>query len=102
MIAQCASAFRSVMRRHHNDPMSLEAIKDYFQELYWLKGEDENALEREAYSAACSARDKETLTFPLKPSPRDSVSIETAMVPIIVPIAVRTAKTKRWIAYSRN
>ena len=84
VIAQCASAFRSVMRRHHNDPMSLEAIKDYFQELYWLKGEDENALDAKHILRLVRER-QGNFDFPFETIAERFRFIETAMVPIIVP-----------------
>ena len=36
-VRQCADAARSVLRRHPDDPASLDAIADYFKELYWLR-----------------------------------------------------------------
>ena len=80
-IAQFASAARSVMR-HHDDPMSLEAINDYFRELYWLKGED--ALDAKGILRLLGERRRD-LDFPFETIAREFRLIETAMVPVIVP-----------------
>ena len=80
-IAQFASAARSVMRRH-DDPMSLEAIHSYFQELYWLKGDD--ALDAKHILRQLRER-RRNLDFPFETIAREFRLIETAMVPVIVP-----------------
>ena len=80
-IAQSASATRSVLRRH-DDPLSLEAIRDYFQELYWLKGED--ALDAKHILRQLRERRRD-LNFPFETIAKEFRLIETAMVPVIVP-----------------
>ena len=80
-IAQFASAARSVMRRH-DDPMSLEAIEDYFRGLYWLKGDD--ALDAIGVLRRFRERTR-TLDFCFETIAEDFRLIETAMVPVIVP-----------------
>ena len=80
-IAQAASAARSVLRRY-DDPLSLEAIHDYFQELYWLKGED--ALDAKHILRQLRERRRD-LDFPFETIAREFRLIETAMVPVIVP-----------------
>ncbi|HBT96508.1 MAG TPA: CRISPR-associated endonuclease Cas3'' [Desulfobulbaceae bacterium] len=39
-LKQFAQAMRSTLRHHADDPLSLEAIKAYFKELYWQKGDE--------------------------------------------------------------
>ena len=80
-IAQFAFAARSVMRRH-KDPTSLEAIHSYFQELYWLKGED--ALDAKHILRQLRER-RRSLDFPFETIAREFRLIDTAMVPVIVP-----------------
>ena len=81
-IAQSASAARYVMRRHADDPMSLEAIDDYFKELYWLK--DEEALDAKYILRQCRER-RTNLDFPFETIANEFQFIETAMRPVIVP-----------------
>ena len=80
-ISQFAAAARSVLRRH-DDPMSLEAIDHYFQELYWSKGED--ALDAKHILRLLRER-RRTLDFPFETIAREFRLIETAMEPVIVP-----------------
>ena len=79
-IAQFAAAARGVMRRH-NDPLSLEAIKNYFQEVYWIKeGElDANGILYKLYERGPS------LNFPFETIAKRFRMIETDMVPVIIP-----------------
>ena len=51
-LEQFAAAARRVMR-DHTDPLSLEAVKAYFAELYWLKGPD--ALDVKGVMKMCNA-----------------------------------------------
>ena len=80
-IAQFASAFRSVARRHQDDPMSLEAIEDYFREVYWIKG---NELDAKSILRDIEAR-RQSLDFPFETIAEKFRLIETTMVPVIVP-----------------
>lgn len=80
-IAQFASAARSVMRQH-SDPLSLEAIDDYFRELYWRKGAD--ALDGKGILRRLEER-RSSLDFPFETVAREFRLIETPMVPVIVP-----------------
>ena len=80
-IAQFAAAARSVMRRH-DDPMSLEAIDDYFQELYWARGAE--ALDAKGILRLLSERRRD-LDFPFETIASQFRLIESPMVPVIVP-----------------
>ena len=81
-VSQLASAARSVMRRH-DDPQSLTAITQYFQEVYWIKG---SQLDADAILPQLNERLKR-LDFPFETIARQFRLIETDMVPIIVPYA---------------
>ena len=81
-IGQFADAARGVMRSHLDDPMSLDAINDYFRNLYWLKGDD--ALDAKDILRLLRERGR-SLDFPFETIAREFRLIETAMVPIIVP-----------------
>ena len=78
-IKQFAEAACSVMR-HYDDPLSLEAIEGYFQELYWLKGEK---LDAEGILKEIGDR-RDTLDFPFETIAKKFQMIKTAMVPVII------------------
>jgi CRISPR-associated endonuclease/helicase Cas3 len=67
--------------RKHNDPLSLEAVNDYFEELYWRKGEmlDEYKI------INLLNEDVERLNFPFKEVADKFKLIKDGMEPIIVP-----------------
>ena len=79
-IAKAASAARSVLRKHE-DAMSLQAIREYFQTLYWASGE--GALDGKGILPMLSERTK-TLDFPFETLARVFRLIDTPMVPVIV------------------
>jgi CRISPR-associated endonuclease/helicase Cas3 len=80
-LKQYAQVFRSVLRRHMGDLLAPEAVRAYFQELYWQQGND--------------AMDAHNLLGLLKESSSDSLPFETLatkfkiiesnMRPVIVP-----------------
>lgn len=79
-IASAASAARSVLR-NHEDATSLEAIREYFETLYWASGED--ALDKKGILPRLSERTN-SLDFPFETIAREFHLIETPMVPVIV------------------
>ena len=81
-IAQSADAARSVMRHYLDDSMSLDAIRAYFQELYWSKGDAD--LDKKKILRRCAER-RDSLDFPFETLARDFRLIEDAQVPVIVP-----------------
>ena len=80
-IGRAASATRGVLRKH-DDPMSLEAIQEYFHALYWAAGEQ--ALDHKGILPMLSERTT-SLDFPFVTIARKFRLIETPMVPVIVP-----------------
>ena len=102
-VGQFADAASGVMQSHHEDPMSLDAIDDYFQKLYWLKGDD--ALDAKNILRSLRERGR-SLDFPFETIAREFRLIETAMAPIIVPwcgidgrddTAKRLLEELRWV-----
>ena len=102
-VGQFADAARGVMQSHHEDPMSLDAINDYFRKLYWLKGDD--ALDAKDILRLLRERGR-SLDFPFETIAREFRLIETAMTPIIVPwcgtdgrdkTAKRLLEELRWV-----
>ena len=81
-IAQFADAARSVMRGHPDDPTSLDAIRDYFRELYWSKGDA--ALDTKQILRQCAER-RRTQDFPFETIARKFRLIEDTQVPVVVP-----------------
>ena len=82
VIGQFADTARGVMQSHSDDPMSLDAINDYFRKLYWLKGDD--ALDAKDILRLLRERGR-SLDFPFETIAGEFRLIETAMVPVIVP-----------------
>ena len=81
-VGQRADIARGVMHGHGDDPVSLDAINDYFQKLYWIKGDD--ALDAKDILRLLRERGK-SLDFPFETIAGKFRLIETARVPIIVP-----------------
>ena len=79
-IEQFASAARSVMR-NHDDPMTLDALREYFKELYWLRGDE--ALDGKKILPRLQ-RQHASLNFPFEDIAEDFRLIETPLVPIII------------------
>src|SRR5699024_3296318 len=78
---QFAQVFRSVARKHSEDLLSLEAVEDYFKQLYWQKGDQEldakNLLG--ILKKSCPA------SLPFETLAQEFQFIESNMMPIIVP-----------------
>jgi len=77
---QTAEIGESVMR-HHEDPLSLAAVREYFQTLYWLKGEklDEYQILADLSEGAKSG------DFPFRVIDQKYKIIKDDMEPIIIP-----------------
>src|SRR5262249_1215408 len=85
---------RSVLRRHDRDPLGLDAIEDYFGELYWKKSQGrEDGLdastgwpdrERASVLEMLNVRAAECL-LPLANVATTFRFSETAMEPVIIP-----------------
>lgn len=78
---RAADAARSVLRKHE-DPMSLQAIREYFQTLYWAIGEE--ALDHRGILPLLSERAR-SLDFPFETIAREFRLIDSPMVPVIIP-----------------
>ena len=82
-VAQFADAARSVMRRYsHDNWTSLDAIRAYFRELYWLKGDA--ALDEKQILQQCAER-RHSLDFPFETIAREFRLIDDAQAPVVVP-----------------
>jgi len=79
-VAQFATAARSVMRRH-DDPLTLEAVNAYFEEVYWLKDDE---LDAKGILKLIRER-SDRFDFPFEDIDTKFRVIETPQVPVIVP-----------------
>lgn len=81
-----ADSAASVLRRH-DDPISLEAVRDYFRQVYWVK---ESALDRAVKGEGSSimqahADRARSLDFPFESIAEAFRLIDEVMVPVVVP-----------------
>lgn len=81
-IAKVAGLAREVMRHHEEDPASPEAIRAYFQKVYWIEGEE--ALDEKDVLAKLRACWR-TFDFPFASIAENFRMIETGMAPVVVP-----------------
>lgn len=79
-VEQFAAAGRAVMRRHA-DPLALDAIEDYFRQLYWLK---DDQLDSNDILGAIRKR-ADTFDFPFETIAARFRVIETPLLPVIAP-----------------
>jgi len=78
---QYAASMRHVQRNHEGDLLSPEAIKAYFEDVYWRKGDELDA--KKLLQTHCDHHAK--LTFPFQTIASEYRIIENYMHPIIVP-----------------
>ena len=81
-LEQSAAVARSVLRRREDDPTALEAIRGYFQDLYWYAGD--GSLDTKDILRKLSEC-RSSLDFPFETIAKEFRLIETPMVPVIVP-----------------
>jgi CRISPR-associated endonuclease/helicase Cas3 len=87
-LRQFAEVARGVLADHVGDPLSLEAVRAYFQELYWLRGTEElDAVPVGGYRGILNALDEtaDRLDFPFADIGQAFRVIDSPMVPVIVP-----------------
>ncbi len=79
-LEQYAQASRGIFRKHASNPLSLEAIRDYFQEVYWLKGS-----ELDTYALLKAVENGGIDGIPYEQLANKFRMIESNMKPVIVP-----------------
>ena len=87
-LKQYADAFRSVYRKHVNNLLSIEAIKDYFQEVYWQKtAGTQDGLDAKAILGCVhlDPMDGDSLDIRFEQIANKFQMIESNMQPVIVP-----------------
>lgn len=80
-LKQFAQVFREVLRRHGDDLLALDAVREYFQQLYWQKG----APELDAHDLLGLLRDSRVDSLPFETLASKFRIIDSVMLPVIVP-----------------
>lgn len=80
-LAQLAAPMRSILRTHKGDVLAPEALKIYFQQVYYAKGAD-----LDHHQILKQIRTTEACDFPFQNIARDFRMIDSNMLPIIVPL----------------
>jgi len=94
---QAAETANTVIR-HHNDPLSLEAVEEYFKTLYWMKGEQLDTYHlMESLRAGVMKGD-----FPFREVHERFKIIKDGMESIIIPWDKNAERIIQGIRYSEN
>ncbi len=94
-LAQYAESCQGIFRRHGANPLSLDAIRDYFREVYWLKGKQ---LDAHQLLEQIESGGKEGI--PYEQIVRHFRMIESNMTPIIVPYHAEVAALLNQLSYA--
>jgi CRISPR-associated endonuclease/helicase Cas3 len=97
-LKQFAQAFREIERKHHDDLLSLEAIRDYFRLLYWQRGDQD----LDASNLLGLLRDSRLESLPFETISANFHIIETAMQPVIVPFDDEARKALDNLEYAEG
>lgn len=93
-----AGAGRQMLRLHAADPLSLEAIEDYFRHVYWSQSAGQSdGLDKHGIIDRLQERARDQL-FPFEDIARDFRLITDAMRPILIPYDRDGAKGAQLIA----
>jgi CRISPR-associated endonuclease/helicase Cas3 len=79
-LAQLAAPMRSILRNQEGDVLAPEALKSYFQQVYYAKGAD-----LDHHKILTKIRDTGDCDFPFQDIARNFRMIDSNMLPIIVP-----------------
>lgn len=95
-VEQFAGAARSIFRRYEQ-PLSLEAIRDYFRELYWIKGKEQLGL-----GMLKMIEDGRLDGIPYEALAKTFRMIDSPMLPVIIPYdetAEKALKDLSWVEF---
>lgn len=87
-LKQFAQVFQSVYRRYESDLLAPDAVRAYFQELYWQKG----AKELDAHDLIGLLKSSGPDSLPFETLAAKFRIIETVMRPVIVPFDPKTGE----------
>jgi len=97
-LAEFAQAFREIQRRHDDDLLALDAVRAYFQLLYWQKG----PLELDAHALLGLLKDSRLDSLPFETLAAKFRIIETAMKPVIVSYDDIAREALRELRFAEN
>lgn len=98
-LEQFAQAGREIMR-HHDDPLSLEAIDAYFRLLYWQRESgDDQGLDKHAL---LERMHRARLDVPFEDIARDFRMIENTQKPVIIPWDGEAREAARELEYAEG
>ncbi|WP_323846896.1 CRISPR-associated helicase Cas3' [Microbulbifer magnicolonia] len=95
-VEQFAGAARSVFRRHEK-PLLLAAIRDYFRELYWVKGKEQLGA-----GMLKMIEDGRLEGIPYETLAKDFRMIDSHMLPVIVPYDEDARKALRDLQWAES
>nr|WP_284500113.1 CRISPR-associated helicase Cas3' [Microbulbifer sp. GX H0434] len=95
-VEQFAGAARSVFRRYEN-PLSLAAIRDYFRELYWIKGKEQLGADM-----LKMVEEGRLEGIPYEKLAKEFRMIDSAMLPVIIPYDEEAQKALRQLQWAES
>jgi CRISPR-associated endonuclease/helicase Cas3 len=81
-LKQFAQVFREVHRAYPNDPLSLEAVRAYFEKLYWQKGD----RELDKHNILGQLRESRAESLPFETIAAQFRLIESTLYPVIIAV----------------
>lgn len=97
-LAEFAQAFREIQRKHGDDLLALDAVRDYFQRLYWQKG----PLELDAHALMSMLKDCRPDSLPFETLAARFRIIDSPMKPVIVPYDDTALDALRELQFAEN
>lgn len=97
-LKQLAQAFREIERKHRDDPLSLEAIRNYFQLVYWQRGD----LELDTANLLGLLRGSRLESLPYETLANQFRMIDSVMMPVIVPFDDYAIKAIRELEFAEG
>ncbi|MBZ2168907.1 CRISPR-associated endonuclease Cas3'' [Marinobacter sp. F4216] len=97
-LKQFAQAARAIFRRYGDDVFCLEAINDYFAELYWQKG----AKHLDAHDLLGLSEEGQIEGIPYETIASKFRMIESVMLPVIVPYDAAAKEALRGLKYAEH
>lgn len=97
-LLQFAQAAREVLRRHENDPLSLEAIEEYFLLLYWQRGAEQ--LDEQGLLPLTAAGQLDGI--PYEELASKFRFIDSAQLPVLVPYDAEARSALRELEFAER